>query len=567
MTGSPTAAAQRYRDLLVASTRETLTRERALRRSGAAADLAAYPVPLTTAEIDRMVRAYEAKLRRRTARVRKADDSTPIEPIRAPRAAERAYARALRHQVLNPAFRRMRAGLADAYAAAQLLAALDGMPPPNLGTLPQDLADEHLERLSRYHRGKLVQTFREALGVDIRPILQDAAISQVLAERMRDNVQLITSIPQRLNDTLYDSIRRTFADRPFDQQALAQVLQRGYRTVGYQTRRIARDQTTKTIGQLTEARNRELGVSEYVWRTAQDERVRPTHQVLNGTTQRWDRPPAVGHPGWDIQCRCVALPVIAGTRWASSSAPKPPVQHRPPKTTPAVEEFTPEKIPETGLGSGYTVETDALITALGGADPRSAIGRRRVADFVLQRGRADGTEHMALVDLVDGSVHAGTSGSTNSVSFVGSIDSALRDVHRRIVLYHNHPRSTGLSDADIGVLGTRRGMARIETLGHNGSDTAAWLPEAIRNSPAHGSTDFWGAAVNLADDAVRMDFLSRISSGIMSPAMASQMHSDTVNRLLAEVGAINYTSNIAPVISDVSTLASPALHALVEGLT
>ncbi len=43
---------------------------------------------------------------------------------------------------------------------------------------------------------------------------------------------------------------------------------------------------------------------------AGDERVRPSHEALDGTRQRWDDPPAEGHPGEPINCRCIAEPVL-----------------------------------------------------------------------------------------------------------------------------------------------------------------------------------------------------------------------------------------------------------------
>jgi hypothetical protein len=48
----------------------------------------------------------------------------------------------------------------------------------------------------------------------------------------------------------------------------------------------------------------------HVEHVAQDERVREEHAALEGQTFAWSSPPAVGHPGEDFQCRCVALPVI-----------------------------------------------------------------------------------------------------------------------------------------------------------------------------------------------------------------------------------------------------------------
>lgn len=73
---------------------------------------------------------------------------------------------------------------------------------------------------------------------------------------------------------------------------------------------IARDQTLKLNGAITESRQKSAGVTQYVWSTSQDERVRPSHKVLEGTLQDWNVPPPPGHPGKDFQCRCVAIPYI-----------------------------------------------------------------------------------------------------------------------------------------------------------------------------------------------------------------------------------------------------------------
>ena len=53
-----------------------------------------------------------------------------------------------------------------------------------------------------------------------------------------------------------------------------------------------------------------MGIDQYVWSTALDERVRHTHAVNEGVVFRWDSPPGTGHPGYEIQCRCVANAII-----------------------------------------------------------------------------------------------------------------------------------------------------------------------------------------------------------------------------------------------------------------
>jgi hypothetical protein len=46
----------------------------------------------------------------------------------------------------------------------------------------------------------------------------------------------------------------------------------------------------------------------YVWLTSGDEKVRPSHAANDGKIFYWSDPPSTGHPGEDINCRCVAVP-------------------------------------------------------------------------------------------------------------------------------------------------------------------------------------------------------------------------------------------------------------------
>ncbi len=79
---------------------------------------------------------------------------------------------------------------------------------------------------------------------------------------------------------------------------------------------IARDQTLKLNSLVTKERHAAAGIESYVWTTSNDERVRETHEALEGQEFRWDDPPEVnddgdtGHPGEDFQCRCIAFPVL-----------------------------------------------------------------------------------------------------------------------------------------------------------------------------------------------------------------------------------------------------------------
>jgi SPP1 gp7 family putative phage head morphogenesis protein len=86
---------------------------------------------------------------------------------------------------------------------------------------------------------------------------------------------------------------------------------------------IARDQTGKLNGQITQRRMESVGLTMYIWETSGDERVRPSHEIMDDRLCRWDdstvcsedggktwmpRPSGAVqlHPGFDWQCRCCA---------------------------------------------------------------------------------------------------------------------------------------------------------------------------------------------------------------------------------------------------------------------
>lgn len=75
---------------------------------------------------------------------------------------------------------------------------------------------------------------------------------------------------------------------------------------------LARDQVGNLAAEVTSTRAQQLGSEEFIWRTRRDERVRERHAELEGTTWRWDAPPAdEGLPGEPQHCRCWAQAIPA----------------------------------------------------------------------------------------------------------------------------------------------------------------------------------------------------------------------------------------------------------------
>ena len=237
-------------------------------------------------------------------------DPSPVHPRRKD---ERAYHRAVERRLLRPLLSQLIGPVnrAEEIRKRMLMETEQVFTRFENDVVPEaadELSTSQVMKLNRYHKDRLRKSFKSALGIDVGPRMQDLRIRGVMERKIADNINLITSIPPQFKEQLLNAYDDTLMKHGFDQQELKKTLQNRFKVTNSRAKLITRDQTSKTIGALTKARHEQLGVVGYTWLTAGDERVRESHMALNGTKQVWGIAPSVGHPGEDIQCRCVAIP-------------------------------------------------------------------------------------------------------------------------------------------------------------------------------------------------------------------------------------------------------------------
>ena len=71
----------------------------------------------------------------------------------------------------------------------------------------------------------------------------------------------------------------------------------------------------KELGKASMKRQLDIGITEYTWLTAKDQRTCRACSKNNGKVFRWDTPPETGHPGEgkccpNEHCRCTAIAVL-----------------------------------------------------------------------------------------------------------------------------------------------------------------------------------------------------------------------------------------------------------------
>lgn len=163
-------------------------------------------------------------------------------------------------------------------------------------------ADKHTESwLSRV---------RSTIGIDLRGVVSRNDLTDALSLAAKRNSDLIKAISDDTSRRVSLAVTNSLMEGGTAAR-LREDLDAAFNFGRKRSKLIARDQTAKLTSDLNRLRQTQAGVDSYKWSTSKDERVRDSHRANEGKVFRWDEPPEdTGHPGHDIQCRCVAIPLI-----------------------------------------------------------------------------------------------------------------------------------------------------------------------------------------------------------------------------------------------------------------
>lgn len=153
--------------------------------------------------------------------------------------------------------------------------------------------------------------------------MQNPAIGQTINAIVTQNSLLIRTVPHDIANEFSHLAQKRWTEGLRPEEITKEMHARATHLKEYEARRIARTESAKASSALVEARSEALGLDLYIWRTARDgDRVRESHQVMEGVICRWSDPPnperlagepsrGAYHPGGIYNCRCIALPVLA----------------------------------------------------------------------------------------------------------------------------------------------------------------------------------------------------------------------------------------------------------------
>lgn len=183
------------------------------------------------------------------------------------------------------------------------------------------LLSDKLERLTHLTRKLSIREWKrvvsKTLGVDLRDDYFLGDYYKRALKKWTDlNVDLIKTIPKDSLGDMEDIVLKGYNSGKTT-KSIMQDIQHTYGVSRSKARFLARDQMAKLNANISQMQQTDAGVTEYIWSSSGDGRVRDRHKELDGKKFKWSEPPIVdkktgrrAHPGQDYQCRCVALPVF-----------------------------------------------------------------------------------------------------------------------------------------------------------------------------------------------------------------------------------------------------------------
>jgi SPP1 gp7 family putative phage head morphogenesis protein len=170
--------------------------------------------------------------------------------------------------------------------------------------------DAWVNRTSGRHARRFSSMVRSATRIDPFPYIDLQANAEDLAAYMNRITSLITNISEQARKDVSEVVWRSITNRVPTRQVAKEIAER-LQIARNRALFIASDQSNKVHAYLTEIRQEEAGIDEFMWETAKDSRVRPEHQELQGQVFKWKDPPSVGLPGTPPRCRCTGRAVIS----------------------------------------------------------------------------------------------------------------------------------------------------------------------------------------------------------------------------------------------------------------
>jgi hypothetical protein len=354
-------------------------------------------------------------------------------------------------------------------------------------------------RIEDWHRGKWERGVLSTTGIDLSTMIGPLDARDTIEASVARNVSLVRDVSEETRRRITDAVFRGFQQRTPAKEVGKEITE----AVGMARRRanrIAADQTVKLGSALDAERQRQAGLDHWKWRHSGKLHPRLDHKARDGNVYTDENAPK-DLPGQLPYCGCVRQGIVVFEGEEPAQPPKPP-------------RSTPRAI-----------------------RPRQSKAEKafdNARNYVLTKGRAQGIEHLVAYDASDGQVLHRLAGRRRSVAISRELQRDLDDGTKSIVLHHNHPSSSSLSQPDLDVLTSSPGAKGIWAHGHNGSDFYAEKGEISLNK----------RVIDAVAGMLQTKVQGLINARLVTVEDAQLLHNHLVWLKIHKFGQIRYTATL-----------------------
>lgn len=158
---------------------------------------------------------------------------------------------------------------------------------------------------------------KDVRGLGLSPV-QSLEWEQKIAESYTENMDFYI---QKWNPEQITRMREMVERATLvgvSRNGLIEMIESEWSVTANKARFLARNESMLLSAAIRDERYQDAGIVKYRWSTAGDERVRDSHEELNGKVFYYDSPPIIdtrtgqrGNPGQTYNCRCSAIAILS----------------------------------------------------------------------------------------------------------------------------------------------------------------------------------------------------------------------------------------------------------------
>jgi SPP1 gp7 family putative phage head morphogenesis protein len=157
----------------------------------------------------------------------------------------------------------------------------------NLLTFSETTSSQIVNQINNSNKARFYKNVQNSTGIDLEQVVAEEGLSDIIALQKNKNESLIKSIPQEFIKNIEVVVQNGISEGLRPEEIARQIkgikgIKSVFGKLDNRVKLIAKNETLSINAALAKKRAENVGITEAIWRTSKDERVRDCHQARDG---------------------------------------------------------------------------------------------------------------------------------------------------------------------------------------------------------------------------------------------------------------------------------------------